>query len=287
MGKLQDFVRECIVECKTRAEINTQSKAEVLLDKFAGHLDDNGAGGGVSSWNDLTDKPFEEVTEEGYVLPETTAENVDGMGAITEPYNAMPTPGKVYKVMWNGVEYNCAAINSALMGDNYTTLGNTSAMGGEVATDDPFLIIFFSEEQAASSGAYIGIIPTDGSESMTLSIYGSVTTLTPIPEKFLPESTAKKAYFAIWHGNGLADGVTYNGIREAAEAGRVVYLTTPAGSITGVLCHIDIKGGTDPHYFIDPVMDSSGGIAIRLLAVNSDGTVKIVTAYLATDGSIN
>lgn len=49
MGKLQDFVRECIVECKTRAEINTQSKAEVLLDRFAEHLDKNGDPGGGSA----------------------------------------------------------------------------------------------------------------------------------------------------------------------------------------------------------------------------------------------
>lgn len=49
MGKFQEFVQRCIVDGKTCAEINTQNKAEVLLDKFARYLDEEGGISGDTS----------------------------------------------------------------------------------------------------------------------------------------------------------------------------------------------------------------------------------------------
>lgn len=45
MGKLQDWLRVCIENCRSSGRINTQNKTEVLLDEFAGYLDGNGVEG--------------------------------------------------------------------------------------------------------------------------------------------------------------------------------------------------------------------------------------------------
>ena len=175
MGKLQDFVRECVVECKTRAEINTQSKAEVLLDKFAGYLDKNGMGGGVSSWNDLTDKPFGEVEVE--ILPETEVvfeynEDV-GMpiGIIT--LTTVPESGAQCTVVYNGETYICTA-----NADNM--LGNLGAISGGEDTGEPFVI------SAGETAASQFIVPLTEITSATVNI--KITKTEPIPEKYLQEA---------------------------------------------------------------------------------------------------
>lgn len=52
---LVDWVNKCIETCKTSAEINTQNKAEVLLQKFAEKLDADGVSGGAIQRIESTD----------------------------------------------------------------------------------------------------------------------------------------------------------------------------------------------------------------------------------------
>lgn len=56
----KQWMRECIEECKTCGNLNTASGAERLIEKFAEHMDESPSGGGVTSWNDLPDRPFGE-----------------------------------------------------------------------------------------------------------------------------------------------------------------------------------------------------------------------------------
>lgn len=49
MGEMREWVRDCIENCRSSGRINTQNKAEILLDEFAGYLEEHGAGGGDSS----------------------------------------------------------------------------------------------------------------------------------------------------------------------------------------------------------------------------------------------
>lgn len=46
---LQSWLKDCIEGCRSCGEINTQNKAEVLLEKFAKKLDEEGTGGGANS----------------------------------------------------------------------------------------------------------------------------------------------------------------------------------------------------------------------------------------------
>lgn len=63
-------------------------------------------GGGVSSWNDLTDKPFGSEVKETVWLKETTYEfNSDNENAYVFPEGITVTPGATYTVIFNGMEY--------------------------------------------------------------------------------------------------------------------------------------------------------------------------------------
>lgn len=191
MGKLQDFVRECIINCKASAEINTQSKAEVLLEKFAGHLDENGGGSGSggsggdmptggaanqqlvtdadgkAEWQDRTHwKEPDEI-----ILPTTTATVNADLGFA--PIAASPglEIGKEYIVTYNGTEYHCIAIQATFDGLLVIALGNMGAMGSSAyeVTEEPFIFGDMGGD-IMGIGASSAIIPLDGGASASVSI---------------------------------------------------------------------------------------------------------------------
>ena len=51
MGKLSQWVKECIEGCRTRGELNASNNGQVLLEKFAEHMDEQGNQGGSSQAN--------------------------------------------------------------------------------------------------------------------------------------------------------------------------------------------------------------------------------------------
>lgn len=127
-----------------------------------------GGGGGVSSWNDLTDKPFGDMEE---LLPETAFQFDSAMGLFFTPTAIDFRYGETYKVKWNGVEYTTVA-TIGFFTDPYTgkntmpivVLGNPVALGGE-NNNLPFAI--------AQAMGVTGAIPLDGSTAVTASIYAT------------------------------------------------------------------------------------------------------------------
>lgn len=98
----------------TEVDITPQSRAEVyyqqLLEKMNGLS--GGTEAGVTSWNDLEDKPFY-VTEgvENAVFDEvvdisTTYDNVEYIGEYNELQTQILNSGSLYNVTIDGVEYN-------------------------------------------------------------------------------------------------------------------------------------------------------------------------------------
>lgn len=151
----------------------------------------SGGSGGVSSWNELTDKPFYTEMGNGVILPETAAMFVEDQGvfAIADPVALVI--GEEYSVSWNGVPYSCVALpyeeEGVLMG---AMLGNVGAMTGESMTEEPFLVICVTPEMMEVTGSPVGIMimPLDGSESVTLSISGLMEIVHPIDKKYLPKA---------------------------------------------------------------------------------------------------
>lgn len=124
-------------------------------------------GGGVSSWNDLTDKPFELVE----VMPETQFFFMDSVGYFAAESGFMLVPGRKYVVNWNGTEYTTTARYGEFnMGGQIAFVlfaGNPVIIGGE-DNGLPFGIA-----KVILNGGLIGAIPLDGSTTVTVSIKSS------------------------------------------------------------------------------------------------------------------
>ena len=61
MGNLKEFVENCVENYRSAGESSTKGQTEVILEKFAQHLEEEG--GARSDWNTLQNKPFGEVHE--------------------------------------------------------------------------------------------------------------------------------------------------------------------------------------------------------------------------------
>lgn len=138
--------------------------------------------GGVSSWNDLTDKPFGEVEKEGYIIPETTAILSNGEGYLAERPAALWVSGQTYIVNWNGTDYNCTAMETDDEGATIYALGNMAMFGGD-DTGEPFSIMALN---APVDGMYALLYDLSGANSATFSVYGLGEFIEPIAEKYLP-----------------------------------------------------------------------------------------------------
>lgn len=141
-----------------------------------------GEGGGASSWNDLTDKPF--YTEYGDFFPETELTGIEDDGFMYPNAVEGIEIGKTYTVTYNGVEYECVAESFESDGVSVIVLGNGSMLG-LTETSDPFIINIVPPEYIASMGAGLVAMPLDGSTSVTLSISGDGAICHPIETKYI------------------------------------------------------------------------------------------------------
>lgn len=185
-----------------------------MMKKFVG----GSGGGGVSSWNDLADKPFGEV-DDAVLLPPTQFAFDDAFGLFAVPGYIAFLEGKTYTVNWNGVEYTTEGVVGQFNGENLVVIGNPAALGG-ANNNLPFAI-------ACLMGA-IGAIPLDGSTSVNVGIRGYL--LTKIPVKYLPrmvvdariETENGTVEFNDGYGSPIVietPGVTNAAIADAAFAG--------------------------------------------------------------------
>lgn len=153
------------------------TREEYFLSKIQG-------GGGVTSWNDLPDKPFYE--EENAVLLEET--EFASMGEIS----GMPlfgiegeidfVVGKTYTVNWNGVDYDTECFAGQFNGNNLAILGNPVALGGE-NNSLPFVVTSAPGAIGGASTMFTGAIPLDGSTAVTVGITGY--RVVPIPVQYV------------------------------------------------------------------------------------------------------
>jgi lysophospholipase L1-like esterase len=124
--------------------------------------------GGVTSWNDLTDKPFDIVE----VMPETQFVYDESLGVFAGQSSLYLVPGRKYIVNWNGVEYTTTARFGVFSRDENKALvnmvGNPVTVGGE-DNGLPFALA----KMLPYGGGSIGAIPLDGSTSVTVSIKSS------------------------------------------------------------------------------------------------------------------
>ena len=145
-----------------------------------------GGGGGVTSWNDLTDKPFGEVPGLVELMPETAAvEYPDSPFGPAWMFTTAPVlaVGETYTVVYNGAAYECVGMSAPEGYDNdpkAVALGNFAVLGG-TNTGEPFAMLVMPTYQQ------IMAIDFAGATSVTLSIKQASMIVHPLDSKYLPE----------------------------------------------------------------------------------------------------
>lgn len=122
------------------------------------------------------------------ILPETP---IIGEGEDSSEYffmEGVTAPiigGNTYTVKYNGVEYQCVAVEMTEEGMTAHFLGNYAAMTGTGDTGEPFIAIVLPAEYVASWGVGGMVMSVDGSTPETIAISGSVRTVRKLPNELL------------------------------------------------------------------------------------------------------
>lgn len=236
----------------------------------------NDPSGGVSSWNDLTDKPFgenadgtikqldnkylqpferqeESVTD---ILAETSVTFSNGLGTID---TVVPfVEGETYYVVWDGTEYICIA-KATESSVKTISLGNASMRGGGDNTGEPFCINYI-----ISANLNTFNISTATNVTHTVRIYQGVMGKWLLKKEYLPNGGG---------GNVTVDSElsleSENPVQNKVVAQEFKAFNEAAGEFNERLTSLEKGGG-----------GGSGGVSSwndltdKPFGENADGTVK-------------
>ena len=193
MGNLKEFVKNCVENYRSAGESSTKGQTEVILEKFAQHLDEEGVsgGGGGADWaqNDpngdgyVKNRPFYTTDPVETVLYENASlELTDLSSNFGRPIGlaefAASLNGYAFTCVINGVSYEAERKNY----NGYDYLGNLSlhpSLSGE-DTGEPYLMLISSE-----GVSFLTNIATSGTISLAIKAY--VTENIKVPDKYLPD----------------------------------------------------------------------------------------------------
>lgn len=145
-------------------------------------------GGGVSSWNDLTDKPFYEESREVEIFPEQELTLTGSSGTYTlesSPALFVLVEGETYRVVLDSTEYElvCTVGEHGIPALSHYVLNES----GE-PTDGTFIIQYASAEVIGTEGGAtaVAVIDSSNTANHTLCIYQNGTTVKTLDAKYLP-----------------------------------------------------------------------------------------------------
>ena len=163
---------------------NGTQRAEIL----DGEGGQGGGGGGVTSWNDLTDRPFYE--EEGLIVTilEECEITIPEHSIFAElPITHSFEDGETYIVTFQGVEYNCVA---RWRSDNRCLLiGNGAILDEDGGNGEPFLIDVYDDNEGLYTEAFLNI-SEEGPTTRNIEIKHKNITIHHLDKRYLPESVA-------------------------------------------------------------------------------------------------
>lgn len=143
---------------------------------------------GVTSWNDLQDRPFGDETVDAEIIPETefAFEDADGLYIcqITNDLSGIQA-GDIVKVILDGTVYLCVAKEKYGM----VVIGNPSITGMDFGDNngEPFYIS--PVEQV--------IVTNLAGSTHRVGVFGVSTTVVPLDEKYIPSSIQRVGYDVI------------------------------------------------------------------------------------------
>lgn len=186
---------------------------------------------GVTSWNDLTDRPFGEPIGERAII-----ENIAVPASGIEISSLALTAGQEYTVIWNDTRYENVVAELLEDDDGSAILIGNPVIFGDADNGLPFA--------CACIGGAGAVIPINGVDSIV-----TIMTMeyTKIPNDYLPSSGAvvgvvdRSSYNARYLN--VSRGATADEIITAVENRRPVFLIIEFSNYTGVVSYV----GTTRH----------------------------------------
>lgn len=163
----------------------------------------------------IKDMYYTEEGDETEILSETTVTLTDSQGVIDTTLNL--EEGKTYKVLWNGVEYECVAQVMTSEGvARALGLGDVGTLTGGTSTGEPFIVVMVYPEYVETIGVASAVYCIDGSESATLKIIGKTITIHKIPSKYLPET--ESVIITIADDGTISANVSLSSMKDISDA---------------------------------------------------------------------
>lgn len=198
-------------------------------------------GGGVSSWNDLTDKPFGDI--ESVVLDEQSVE-VTGSAPVYITANTTPSIGNEVVVQFDGVTYICTVLDFY----GLPFVGNKELFGETSETSEPFAIGF--------EGGKAAVLVQDKTRAHSIKMSAQITV--QIPNKYV--NTHTKFYISfddniLYTTPALETAATNEELAAALRLGPIIL------SLFDVrfYCPVDIQAGLETGYYAVSVVSCDGG----------------------------
>lgn len=156
-----------------------------------------GSGGGVTSWNDLKDKPFH--TEQGVVIESVErkafAFSLDSQYGSLGIYSCNPVfsgelanhfvlvENETYKVEWDGKTYECNGLAFNVEGISGIGIGNASLLYTGDDTGEPFVILYIPKYGNYSN--HVSFMTNDTSSSHVIRIYQETEIVHQLDPKYV------------------------------------------------------------------------------------------------------
>ena len=235
--------------------------------------------GGVTSWNDLTDKPFGTVEKEGYILPETDLLDIADVELfLLNPLAGSPILGETYIVIYDGVEYNCVAQEIEEDYLRFIGLGSTDGTAAEY----PFTIALMPDGFTVDALTVYGFIQpiVEPTTSTMVSVYGKGEFTETIDEKYLPTSIPQIVFIDIaltsdGMGLQLTNGSFYT-VHAAFMNGNSVFARMSIDGVNGMFTCVSV--GEESCLFITHTIKS--GYRTEFIEITSNDAVNYyVTEY--------
>ena len=145
-----------------------------------------GSGGGVTSWNDLEDRPFGVETRTAIIEETIIIPDIDTATALYEtPLNGTPTTGAKYTVKWANETYECIGRDvSAATGTTTILVGNFDVLSGVGDSGEPFVILMYPEGYEGNYAQIMCLNPSHLGAHIVLKIES--VEVSKIPEELMP-----------------------------------------------------------------------------------------------------
>lgn len=176
-----------------------------------------GSGGGVTSWNDLEDRPFYGENNKVAVVENEVVQLSAGGGSNYGGPTSSPivlTAGEKYTVVVDGEEYVMTAYEGTMQGVSCVCLGDISILNDDNTTPDTPICLAYAASRSMTLVGVVGAI-----EEITLSVYKGSAIVHPLDDKFIPDTIARVTDIPIYQDERVVyvdslGNVTYEMIRD-------------------------------------------------------------------------